>query len=193
MHEIKPLKFDPKSLKGISEKQITLHHEKHYAAYVAARNKIEEKLAKGELDCIRELKKNESHNASGHVLHEIYFANLGGKGGEPGKQLMAELIRCFGSFESWKKEFIACAAAARGWVLLCYDWTDKRLHNYVVDFHDEGAVWSAAPVMALDLWEHAYYLDYGPDKAKYIEAFFANLDWKDVEARFKDYAKEWEK
>ena len=108
----------------------------------------------------------------------------------PEKPLMDMISRCFGSFENWKKEFTACTTAARGWVLLCYDWTDGKLHNYAVDFHDEGAVWNAAPVMALDLWEHAYYLDYGPDKAKYIEAFFANLDWKDVGERLKKYARE---
>lgn len=187
MFKVKSLKFNPGSLKGISEKQITLHHDRHYASYVDGRNKIEETLKKGELGHIRELKKNESHNASGQVLHEIYFGHLGGKGGQSSGKLMEKIKKDFGSFEKWKKEFLACAGAARGWVLLCYDWTDDRLHNYVVDFHDEGAVWNAAPIMAMDVWEHAYYIDYGPDKAEYIEAFFNNLDWKAVEEMFEKY------
>lgn len=189
MFEVKPLKFDPKSLKGISEKQITLHHDKHYASYITARNKIEETLKKGELEHIRELKKNESHNASGQVLHEVYFDSLGGKGGEASGALAKKIKEDFGSYENWKKEFMACASVARGWVLLCYDWTDRRLHNYIVDFHDEGAVWGSSAIFALDLWEHAYYLDYGPDKAKYIEAFFNNVDWKAVEEKLKRYLK----
>jgi Fe-Mn family superoxide dismutase len=187
MYKIKPLKFDPKKLKGISEKQITLHHDKHYASYVKGKNKIEDTLKKGKLDHIRELKKNESHNASGMVLHEIYFGHLGGKGGKPSGALMKKIKEDFGSYEKWKKEFLATASAARGWALLCFDWSDCKLHNYAVDFHDEGAVWGAAPIMAMDLWEHAYYLDYGPDKTKYIEAFFNNFDWKAIEEKFEKY------
>jgi Fe-Mn family superoxide dismutase len=91
MFEAKPLKFNPGSLKGISEKQITLHHDKHYASYVAGRNKIIETLSKGELDHIRELKKNESHNASGQYLHEIYFDNIGGQGGMPSGALLEKI------------------------------------------------------------------------------------------------------
>ncbi len=188
MFEVKPLKFDPKSLKGISEKQITFHHDRHYAGYVNGRNKILEKLEKGETVCMRELKKKESHNASGQVLHEIYFSHLGGEGGEPSGKLLERIRKDFGSFEAWKKSFLECAGVARGWALLCYDWSDGKLHNYAVDFHDQGAVWSASPILALDLWEHAYYFDYGPEKQKYIEAFFENLDWKPVEEKFEQYA-----
>lgn len=187
MHEVKKLKFDPKSLKGISEKQITLHHDKHYASYIKGRNKIEEALAKGEFSCMRELMKNLTHNASGQYLHEIYFDCLGGGGGEPSGALLEKINKDFGSFEKWKKEFLAAAGVARGWVLLCFDWSDMKLHNYAVDFHDEGAVWGSSPILALDMWEHAYYLDYGPDKMKYIEAFFNNLNWKAAEERLAKY------
>ncbi len=185
MHKAKPLKFKPDSLKGISEKQITLHHDKHYESYVKGKNKIEEAISKGKLDHVRELKKNESHNGSGMFLHEVYFGHLGGKGGKPSGELMKKIEKDFGSYEKWKKEFMACTGTARGWVLLCYDRKDCRLHNYTVDFHDEGAVWSASPIMAMDLWEHAYYIDYGPDKKKYIEAFFNNLDWEAVSKNYK--------
>lgn len=188
MHEIKPLKFDPKSLKGISEKQITLHHDRHYAAYVNGRNKVEEALKAGNVPNMRALKKDESHNASGMALHEVYFRHLGGSGGRPSGKLLRKIEADFGSFEKWKEQFIACASAARGWALLCHDWSDMRLHNYVVDFHDEGAVWGSSAIFALDVWEHAYYLDFGPDRAKYIEAFFSNIDWKPVEKQFEMYS-----
>ncbi|MBD3259776.1 superoxide dismutase [Candidatus Woesearchaeota archaeon] len=177
MHKVKALKFNPDKLNGISKKQITLHHDRHYASYVKGKNNIESALKKGKLEHIRELKKNESHNGSGMVLHETYFGHLGGKGGKPSGILMKKLKSDFDSYEKWKKEFLATASAGRGWALLCYDWSDNKLHNYAVDFHDEGAVWSAIPIMALDLWEHAYYIDYGPNKSKYIEAFFKNIDW----------------
>ncbi|MBD3248418.1 superoxide dismutase [Candidatus Woesearchaeota archaeon] len=190
MYKAKRLEFSPKKLKGISEKQIKLHHDKHYVGYVNKRNKIENKLKKGDLDHIRELKKGESHNASGMILHEIYFDCLGGKGLKPKGDLMKKINEDFGSYAKWKKEFKACATAARGWVLLCYDWRDHKLHNYVVDFHDGGAVWGAAPIMAMDMWEHAYYLDFGPEKTKYVDAFFKNIDWSKVEEMFERYTEE---
>ncbi|MBD3354910.1 superoxide dismutase [Candidatus Woesearchaeota archaeon] len=187
MHKPIKMPFNPDKLKGISKKQITYHFEKHYKGYVKGRNKIEKGLAKGDIN--RGNKKGETHNASGQVLHETYFSHLGGKGGEPKGNLMKKIKEDFGSFAKWKKRFLACTKAARGWVLLCYDWKDHKLHNYAVDFHDQGAVWSASPILAIDLWEHAYYFDYGPDKSKYIEAFFNNLNWKPIEERFEKYNK----
>jgi Fe-Mn family superoxide dismutase len=112
------------------------------------------------------------------VLHELYFDCLGGKGGEPTGTLGEKIRDSFGSFDNWKKEFLGIARTARGWALLCL--FDGKLRSYSVDYHDIGAVWGAKPILALDVWEHAFYLDYGPDKEKYLEAFFRNLDWKTV-------------
>jgi len=189
-YSVKPLPFAYNALSGISEQQIKYHHDTHYAAYVNNLNKIEQQLtelrAKGDYSAIRGLKLNESFNTGGMVLHELYFDNLGGKGEEPAGELAEMIKRDFGSFENWKKEFIEIAKAARGWVLLCL--FDGKLHNYSVDYHDVGAVWGARPVLALDVWEHAYYLDYGPDRAKYLEAFFKNLDWSKVADKLKGNA-----
>jgi len=187
--EVKPLPFPYDALEGISEKQIRYHHDKHYASYIKNRNKIEQKLKeardKGDFSAIRALKLNESHNASGMILHEIYFDCLGGKGGKPTGKLADKINEDFGSFENWKKEFLAMAKSSRGWVLLCFDPSDNRLHNFNVDFHDIGAVWDSIPILALDVWEHAYYFDYGPDRGKYIEAFFNNINWERINEKLK--------
>jgi len=186
--KIKPLPFPYNALDGISEQQIRFHHDKHYVAYVNNRNDIEQKLKemrnKGDFSAVRGLKLNESHNASGMILHEIYFNCLGEKGGEPTGKLAEKIKEDFGSFDKWKSEFLAIAKSSRGWVLLCFDPSDGKLHNYNVDFHDVGAVWESIPILALDIWEHAYYLDQGPNKDKYFEAFFKNLNWKWISEKF---------
>jgi Fe-Mn family superoxide dismutase len=193
IHKVKPLPFAYNSLEGISEQQLKFHHDTHYIAYVNNRNKIEEQLdemrKKGDFPNIRGLKLNESHNASGMILHEVYWDTLGGKGGDPKGKLAEKMKQDFGTIENWKKEFMAIATTGRGWVLLCFDLSDNRLHNYSVDFHDQGAVWGSIPVMALDLWEHAHYTDYGPNKAKYFEAFFKNINWETISENFEKISK----
>jgi len=193
IYKVKPLPFAYNALEGISEQQLKFHHDTHYVAYVNNRNKIEEQLdemrKKGDFPNIRGLKLNESHNASGMILHEIYWDTLGGKGGDPKGKLAEKMKQDFGSIENWKKEFMAIAGTGRGWVLLCFDLSDNRLHNYSVDFHDQGAVWGSIPIMALDLWEHAHYTDYGPNKAKYFEAFFKNINWERISENFEKIIK----
>ena len=183
-YAVKPLPFAYNSLNGMSEQQIKYHHDTHYAAYVNNLNKIEQQLAdmaaKGDFSAIRGLKLNESFNTSGMILHEIYFDGLGGDGTMAG-QIAEKIKQDFGSFENWKAEFLGMARSSRGWALLCS--FDGKLHNYAVDYHDIGAVWGARVLLALDAWEHAYYLDYGPDKEKYFEAFFRNINWNKASAR----------
>lgn len=190
IHKVKPLPFRYDALEGISEQQLKYHHDKHYVGYVNNRNKIEEKLdemrKKGEFLDIRGLKLKESHNASGMILHEVYWETLGGKGGEPEGKLAEKIKEDFGSFENWKKEFLAIANSTRGWVLLCFDLSDRRLHNFSVDFHDQGAVWGSIPIMALDVWEHAFYYDQGPNKGQYFEAFFKNINWERISKKFEE-------
>jgi len=192
IHKVKPLPFAYNALDGISEQQLKYHHDVHYAAYVKNRNQIEDQLAemrkKGDFSNIRGLRLNESHNASGMILHEVYWQTLGGKGGEPLGKLAEKIKQDFGSFEAWKKEFMAVANSARGWALLCYDLSDNRLHIYSVDFHDQGAVWGSIPVMALDVWEHAYYHDQGPNRGAYFEAFWKNVNWKKINENFEKIA-----
>jgi Fe-Mn family superoxide dismutase len=185
-HEEKPLPFDPAALDGISRQVSEWHHDSHYASYVKARNAVEKRLEemreKGDFSDVRGLKLSESHNASGQVLHEIYWAILGGDGEFDSElSIHAALVKDFGSFEAWVAEFKAVALAARGWAITCWDPSDGRLHVYLVDGHDHGAAWGAHPIIPLDVWEHAYYFDHGPNRAAYVEAFLANLNWKAVD------------
>ena len=189
-HSDKPLPFDPSALDGISRQGIEWHHDTHYAAYVKGRNAIEKRLAemreKGDFTDIRGIKLSESHNAAGQILHEIYLAVLGGDG-EIDEDLAVHerIVDDFGSFEIWLAEFKAVAAAARGWAITCYDPSDGRLHIYMVDSNDQGAVWGAQPILPIDVWEHAYYFDHGPNRAAYVESFLQNLNWKAVDELYR--------
>jgi len=147
---------------------------------------------KGDFPNMRGLKLSESHNASGMILHETYWQTLGGKGGEPTSKLAEKIKQDFGFLKTWKKEFTAVAKGARGWALLCYDLSDNRLHIYSVDFHDQGAVWGSIPIMALDVWEHAFYHDHGPNKGAYFEAFWKNINWENINENFEKVALKFE-
>lgn len=189
-HEERPLPWDPDALRGISRQTTEWHHDVYYAGYVRGRNAVEKKLAemrdKEDFSEIRSVKRNEAHNANGQVLHELYHAVLGGDG-EVDEDLAvhARIVEDFGSWERWEAEFKAVAAAARGWAVLCHDGSDGRLHVYLVDGHDEGAVWGAIPILPLDVWEHAYYYDQGPNRAAYVEAFLRNVNWKAVDELYR--------
>lgn len=189
-HSATPLPFKPDALDGISRQTTEWHHDTHYAAYVKGRNAIEKRLSemreKDDFPDIRAVKLGESHNASGQILHQIYYAVLGGDGAVDRESAVhRRIVKDFGSFDCWTKEFKAVAAAARGWALTCWDPSDGRLHVYLVDGHDRGAVWGAQPILALDVWEHAYYYDQGPNRAAYADAFLKNLNWKAIDAFYR--------
>ena len=112
--------------------------------------------------------------------HEIYFEHLGGQGGDP-TGLVGDLIkRDFGGVEGWRADLKATGMCGRGWAWTAYDWDEGRLFNYVGDAQNTFPVWNATPLVALDVYEHAYFLDYQTDRAAYIEAFFNNLDWDTI-------------
>jgi len=181
---IKPLKF--KTLPGLSEKQLTEHHDVLYAGYVKKTNEIRQKLgavdkttANATYSDLRELKIEETFALNGVKLHEGYFDNLGGDGKATGA--VVKLIeRDFGGVEKWAEEFKALGMTARGWVVLAYDLDEKRLFNFVCDVHNQGGIWSAVPLLVLDVYEHAYFIDYATGRKGYIEAFMKNIDWKAV-------------
>lgn len=182
----KPLKFS--ELPGLSRKQLSEHHDVLYAGYVKKTNEIRAKFkiapreeANQTFSLIRELKLEETFALNGVKLHEGYFDNLGGDGIPSG--VILQLIKeDFGSFESWAEEFNALGLAARGWVVLAYDWDDKKLRNYICDAHNQGGVWSCSPLLILDTYEHAYFIDYATGRKAYIEAFMKNVDWRSVNA-----------
>ncbi len=182
--QVKPLKF--KELQGISQRQISEHHDVLYAGYVKKTNEIRSKFKTVDLadtnatySTVRALKLEETFAVNGVKLHEGYFDSLGGDGVPKGKIL--DLIKeDFGSYEAWEKEFRALGISARGWVVLAYDWSDGKLHNYLCDAHNQGGVWSCAPLLILDVYEHAYFLDYATGRKNYIDAFMKNIDWAHV-------------
>lgn len=189
-HVPEPLPFEPDALDGISRQLTEWHHDAHYMSYVKGRNGVEKRLEemreKGDFSEIRAAKQNESHNANGQILHEIHYAVLGGDGElDEDLPVRAKIEEDFGSYEIWEQEFKAVAMTARGWAVLCYDASDGRLHVYLVDGHDQGAVWGAQPILPLDVWEHAYYYDQGPNRAAYVETFFRNLNWKAVDEYYR--------
>jgi Fe-Mn family superoxide dismutase len=178
--ELKPALYE---LDGISRASIEAHY-KLYQGYVAKRNEILGKLQSVDLSSanqvysdLRALKLDLTFAVGGIKNHELYFEHLGGSGGEPDGAIGRLLKRDFGSFAQWRADLKATGLAARGWAWTAYDWDEGRLFNYIGDAQNTFPVWNATPLVALDIYEHAYFLDYQTDRAAYIEAFLANLDW----------------
>ena len=178
--ELKPALFE---LDGISRETVEAHY-KLYQGYVAKRNEILEKLAEIDLSAanqvyseVRALKVDLSFAIGGIKNHEIYFEHLGGDGGDPDGPISTLVRRDFGSIDAWRADLKASGMAGRGWAWTAYDWDEGRLFNFVGDAQNTFPIWNASPLVALDVYEHAYFLDFQTDRASYIEAFFNNLDW----------------
>ncbi|HEY0417746.1 MAG TPA: Fe-Mn family superoxide dismutase [Gaiellaceae bacterium] len=178
--ELKPSLYE---LDGISRETVDAHY-KLYQGYVNKRNEILGKLGGVDLSGanqvyseLRALKVDLSFALGGIKNHEIYFEHLGGQGGEPAG-VFGELVkRDFGSFADWKADMKATGLAGRGWAWTAYDWDEGRLFNYIGDTQNTFPIWNATPLVALDVYEHAYFIDFGTDRASYIEKFFDNLDY----------------
>jgi Fe-Mn family superoxide dismutase len=182
----RPLKPALLELDGVSRETIESHHTL-YEGYVAKRNEILRRLADVDLSTanqtyseLRELKLELTFAVGGIKNHELYFEHLGGDGGEPTGAIGGLIRRDFGSADAWRADLRATGLAARGWAWTAYDWDEGRLFNYIGDAQNTFPVWNATPLVALDVYEHSYFLDYRTDRASYIDAFFANLDWRVV-------------
>ena len=182
--EIKPRELRPEvyELDGISRASVEAHY-KLYQGYVSKRNEILGKLANVDLGAanqvysdLRALKVDLTFAIGGIKNHEIYFEHLGGAGGAPGGSIADLLKRDFGSVDAWRADLEATGMAGRGWAWTAYDWDEGRLFNYVGDAQNTFPIWNATPLVALDVYEHAYFLDYQTDRASYIDAFLDNLD-----------------
>ena len=189
-HQPKPLPFDPAKLNGISEKLIRSHHENNYTGAVKALNVVEQRLASlgREKDLppylYGDLKRQELIRTGSIVLHEKYFANLGGNGKADGsaKKLIEQW---FGSYEAWEAEFKRIGnslSGGSGWTILAFNQHTRELHNYWSADHTSNAPFSV-PLLVLDMYEHAYQMDYGAAAAKYIDAFMLNVNWDEVNKR----------
>ncbi|MBI2021068.1 superoxide dismutase [Candidatus Giovannonibacteria bacterium] len=195
MKEIKPLKYT--SLDGLSEKQLSEHHDVLYAGYVKKSVEIEEKLKDVDLSSanatysdLRELKLEETFALNGVKLHEGYFDNMAFGAGKnrPSGKILEMMERDFGSYENWEHEFQAMGLCARGWVVLGYDLEEKKLRNVLCDVHNQGGVWNMLSLLVMDVYEHAYFIDYATARKAYIEAFFKNIDWQFVDHRISEYS-----
>jgi len=178
-----PLKPALLELDGISRAAVEAHY-KLYEGYVAKRNEILHALSEANAGAanqvfseFRALKVDLTFAIGGIKNHELYFDHLGGHGGDPGGQVGDLIDRDFGSVDAWRDDLRATGMAARGWAWTAYDWDEGRLFNYLGDAQNTFPVWNATPLVALDVYEHAYFMDYQTDRASYIDAFFANLDW----------------
>ena len=192
MKEPKPLKYS--TLEGLSEKQLKEHHDVLYVGYVKKWNEIQEKLkttdrslANGTYSEFGELKREETFAMNGIRLHEGYFDTMISGGNEPSGAVKAMIERDFGSYEKWMEDFKALGVAARGWVVLAYDLDDQRLYNYLCDSHNQGGVWNSVAIFIMDVYEHAYFLDYATGRKAYIEAFFKNINWEFINSLIGKY------
>jgi len=191
MHQAKEYKLEGR-LKGISDNQLQQHRDTLYAGYVAKLNIIEDEIKKASTEGtnptyspLGELKRQEIFATNGVFLHEAYFGNLGGSGG-PATGKVAEMINAkWGSFDKWLADFKAAGMAARGWVIMAYSFNDMSIHNYSMDVHDKGSVCNTANLLVLDVYEHAYMIDYGVKRAAYLDAFLQNINWDVVNERVK--------
>ena len=183
--EIAPQPLNPALLEldGISRATIEAHY-KLYQGYVAKRNEILAKLADVDRSSanqvyseLRALKVDLTFAIGGVKNHEVYFGHLGGDGGDPDGPIGTLIRRDFGSIDEWRADLKASGMGGRGWAWTAYDWDEGRLFNYIGDAQNTFPIWNASPLVALDVYEHAYILDFQTDRAAYIDAFLANLDW----------------
>ena len=185
-YAMKPLACDPARIKGMSERLIVSHYENNYGGAVNRLNAITAQLA--DLDfatasvfAINGLKREELIAANSMILHELFFASLG-DGSEPEHELRAALTRDFGSFDRWHAEFSAMGKAqggGSGWVLLTWSARDHKLVNQWAMDHTTTLA-GGRPILALDMYEHSYHMDYGARAAAYVDAFMAAINWSNI-------------
>jgi Fe-Mn family superoxide dismutase len=194
--EIAPRELRPElfELEGISRQTVEAHY-RLYQGYVAKRNEILGRLAGVDLAAanqvyseLRVLKLELTFAIGGIKNHELYFEHLGGTGGDPAGRFGELVARDFGSAAAWKADLKATGLAGRGWAWTAYDWDEARLFNYIGDAQNTFPVWNATPLVGLDVYEHAYFLDFGTDRASYIDAFFNNLDYGVIDGWVEAYA-----
>lgn len=186
----KPLPFDPKTLSGLSEKLIVSHHDNNYAGAVKRLGAIQGDLAK--LDWalapvfqVNGLKREELLAYNSMLLHEVYFASIGAPTA-PSPQLAAAIEKSFGSQAKWAAEYSGVGKAlggGSGWVLLTWDPREKRLVNTWAADHTM-TLGGGTPILALDMYEHAYHMDYGSAAARYVDAYMKMIDWRNASALY---------
>ena len=194
-YSMKPLGCDPQRIKGMSEKLIVSHYENNYGGAVKRLNLIAEQLAGLDFNSapgflINGLKREELIASNSMILHELFFDGLGDESG-PGEELAAALARDFGSVERWRSEFIAMGkalAGGSGWVLLSWSPRDGRLVNQWAADHCHTLA-GGQPIVALDMYEHSYHIDYGAKAATYVDTFMNAIRWSNADKLFAQHSK----
>ena len=197
-YSVKPLGCDPARVKGMSERLIISHYENNYGGAVKRLNLIEEKLA--ELDyagaagfLINGLKREELSAMNSMILHELFFDGLGDES-EPGPRLTRAIAREFGSYERWRSEFVAMGKAlggGSGWVLLSWSPRDRKLVNQWAADHCNTLA-GGVPILALDMYEHSYHIDFGAKAASYVDAFIGAVRWGNADRLFSELVRDTE-
>lgn len=174
------------------EQTVKLHHDAHHKAYVDGLNNADAKLAeareKGDFSLVKHWERELAFHGSGHILHTLFWESMKPNGGGPATGKIAGMIdRDFGSFEKFKKQFSAAAIAVEGsgWALLCCNPALGKLEILTAEKHQDLTMWGVAPILALDVWEHAYYLKYQNKRAAWVEAWWNLVDWDGVNGRCK--------
>ncbi len=195
-YDVKPMPFDPKHVNGLSEKLLTSHYENNYGGAVKRLNAITAQLA--ELDfakapnfVVNGLKREQLIAMNSMILHEVYFDCLAGTGA-PAGALAQALMRDFGSLERWRSEFSAVGKAeggGSGWTILAYSPRDKRLVNQWAADHTTTLA-DGRPILVLDMYEHAYHMDYGAKAGAYVDAFMEGIKWESVGKAFDRVSRE---
>jgi len=185
----KPLRYE--ELPGfLSAAQIAPHQAAHYGGALRAFNEVEQRL-EGYLSgatpidaaALQRVKQLQSSRGNSVILHELYFAGLVPKMIEPEQTIRAAISKRFGSLDKWANDFVASAKTAAGWAMLVIHPVNGKLYNVVSDEHAQGPLWFSAPLVVIDTYEHAFYIDYHNDKAKYVETFMSFIDWSVAEQR----------
>jgi len=192
-YHLAPLFCRPWTLNGITPRLIESHYEGNYGGALRRLNAITEELealdpTTTSAEAVNRLKRDEAAMLNSTLLHELYFASLGGDGRAVPETMAAALARDFGSTDRWRQQFIALAnalAGGSGWVLLTYVPRDGRLINQSGADHGQNIA-GGIPILALDMYEHAYHIDFGANASAYVAAFMRNIDWSAVEGRYED-------
>jgi Fe-Mn family superoxide dismutase len=192
VYTLPDLPFDPGALEPhLSARILELHHDRHHAAYVKAANEtleqLQERRANGDFEATSPLERKLAFNVSGHVLHSVLWTNLSPDGGgEPTGTLRAEIDDSFGGFDGFRKQMTQAAATipGSGWALASWEPMAGRLQVQQVHDHQGEHGQGTVPLLAIDAWEHAYYLQYENRKPDYLEAIWNVVSWPDVQRRY---------
>ena len=194
MYNLKPKTFDLETVKGISKKQLDEHY-KLYTGYVNKLNEIWNTPyvpanytdSNATYSKMRSLKLGETYSLDGVKLHDLYFENMTGGNNIAYGPILNAITNRFSSYDEFISYLTNVGLSMRGWAVLTIDLLDNQLHVIGSDSHDTGAIWQAIPILVMDVYEHAYFMDFGTDRKKYISTFIENINWTVLNYRYENY------